>query len=147
MKQYGGPQRAASGSASLSSRPSISSKPSLSRTSSTSTTQTGAGAGVGPSATAAAAPPPYSPSNSTSPPPAGGSMSKRAPPPPPPAARPKPATPPTLWAVALYDFGGQAEGDLHFEAGSRIEIVQKTDSTEDWWTGRLDGQTGQLPAN
>lgn len=143
MKQYGGPPQR-SGSSSLHSRPSISTKPSFSRTSSTGSGATGASAApLGASTSGVASPPPYSPSGSVSPP--GGGVAKRAPPPPP--GKPKPAAPPALWAVALYDFGGQAEGDLHFEAGARIEIIQKTDSTEDWWTGRLDGQTGQLPAN
>lgn len=39
----------------------------------------------------------------------------------------------------------QAEGDLSFGVGDRIELVQRTESTEDWWTGRLNGQEGVFP--
>lgn len=127
---------------SIASRPSISTKPSLNRAGSSSFSSPQGGASG--TAAGASAPPPYSPSSS--PGLASSSSIKRAPPPPP-AARSKPASPPVEVAVALYDFAGQTEGDLSFEAGSRIEIVQKTESTEDWWTGRLDGRVGQLPAN
>lgn len=41
----------------------------------------------------------------------------------------------------------QAEGDLSFSAGDRIEIVERTDSAEDWWTGRLNGKQGIFPGN
>lgn len=47
--------------------------------------------------------------------------------------------------MALYDFSAQADGDLDFKAGDRIEVVERTDSAEDWWTGRLDGRTGVFP--
>ena len=47
--------------------------------------------------------------------------------------------------MALYDFDAQADGDLDFKAGDRIEIVEKSDSTEDWWTGRLNGKQGVFP--
>ena len=47
--------------------------------------------------------------------------------------------------VALYDFAAQADGDLDFKVGDRIEIVERSPSTEDWWTGRLDGRTGVFP--
>ena len=49
------------------------------------------------------------------------------------------------YVVALYDFAAQAEGDLDFKAGDRIEVVERTDSAEDWWTGRLNGQQGVFP--
>jgi amphiphysin len=49
------------------------------------------------------------------------------------------------YVVALYDFSAQADGDLDFKAGDRIEVVERTDSAEDWWTGRLDGRTGVFP--
>ncbi|KIY64494.1 BAR-domain-containing protein [Cylindrobasidium torrendii FP15055 ss-10] len=96
-----------------------------------------------PPGAAAAPPPPYSP-----PPPgssAGAAPTKRAPPPPPPLKpKPKPAA---HYVVALYDFDAQAEGDLSFRVGDRIEIVEKTASAEDWWTGRLDGAQGVFPGN
>ncbi|CDO74789.1 hypothetical protein BN946_scf185001.g37 [Trametes cinnabarina] len=95
-----------------------------------------------PSAAPSAPPPPYSP-------PAAGSgisaAAKKAPPPPPPVKpKPKPAT---QYVVALYDFAAQADGDLDFKAGDRIEVIERTDSTEDWWTGRLNGRTGVFPGN
>jgi hypothetical protein len=49
------------------------------------------------------------------------------------------------YVVALYDFSAQADGDLDFKVGDRIEVVERTDSSEDWWTGRLDGRTGVFP--
>jgi len=47
--------------------------------------------------------------------------------------------------VALYDFAAQAQGDLSFNAGDRIELVERSASAEDWWTGRLNGQQGVFP--
>jgi len=67
---------------------------------------------------------------------------KRAPPPPPPL-KPKPA--PVNHVVALYDFAAQADGDLDFKVGDRIEVVERTENQEDWWTGRLNGRTGVFP--
>lgn len=107
--------------------------------------------GGAPDSAAQAAPPPYSPS-----PPANGSSTvvagaaaaaKKAPPPPPPLkSKPKPK-PAVQYVVALYDFTAQAEGDLSFGVGDRIELVQRTESTEDWWTGRLNGKEGVFPGN
>ena len=54
-------------------------------------------------------------------------------------------TPPVTYVVALYDFAAQAEGDLDFKVGDRIEVVDRSDSAEDWWTGRLEGRTGVFP--
>jgi len=95
------------------------------------------------------APPPYTPS-----PDANGKLSadtfavaKKAPPPPPPLkSKPKPQ-PAVQYVVALYDFAAQADGDLSFNAGDHIELVQKTESSEDWWTGRVNGQEGVFPGN
>ena len=39
----------------------------------------------------------------------------------------------------------QADGDLSFNAGDRIELIEKTQSAEDWWTGRLNGVKGVFP--
>jgi amphiphysin len=67
-------------------------------------------------------------------------------PPPPPA--PKPSTLSRKeHAVALYDYTAQAEGDLTFKAGDRIEIIRKGDDANEWWIGRLNGEEGQFPAN
>ncbi|SJL05390.1 related to RVS167-BAR adaptor protein [Armillaria ostoyae] len=87
----------------------------------------------------AAPPPPYSASVVAA--------TKRAPPPPPPL-KPKPTVKPAVqYVVALYDFAAQADGDLSFNVGDRIEIVERTGSAEDWWTGRLNGQQGVFPGN
>ncbi|TFL06231.1 BAR-domain-containing protein [Pterulicium gracile] len=92
----------------------------------------------------AAPPPPYTPGNSSAA--AAAVATKRAPPPPPAKMKPK-MEPPKEYVVALYDFDAQAEGDLSFRAGERIEIVQKSQNTEDWWTGRVNGQEGVFPGN
>ncbi|KAF9189273.1 hypothetical protein BGZ51_009720 [Haplosporangium sp. Z 767] len=49
--------------------------------------------------------------------------------------------------VALYDYDAQQEGDLSFKKDDRIEIVERTGSTEDWWTGKLNGRQGVFPGN
>ncbi|KAH9982179.1 hypothetical protein BGW80DRAFT_1471107 [Lactifluus volemus] len=87
----------------------------------------------------AAAPPPYSPSAA-----AATVAAKRAPPPPPPL-KSKPT--PVNYVVALYDFAAQADGDLDFKVGDRIEVIERTENAEDWWTGRLNGRTGVFPGN
>ncbi|KAI0344278.1 BAR-domain-containing protein [Trametopsis cervina] len=94
--------------------------------------------------TSVAAPPPYSPTGVTSP---GFTAAKKAPPPPPLKPKPRLAEPEKQYVVALYDFEAQADGDLDFRAGDRIEVVEKTDSAEDWWTGKLNGRQGVFPGN
>ena len=90
---------------------------------------------------------------------------KRAPPPPPAAKKPG-LEPPKQFVIALYDYTAQvsrpdrpsteamplnciciiqAAGDLSFSAGDRIEVVEKTASTEDWWTGIAGGVQGIFP--
>lgn len=100
-----------------------------------------AAAAVSSPSTYEAPPPPYTaPSIASSA--ASVAATKRAPPPPPPL-KPKPKS--VNYVVALYDFAAQADGDLDFKVGDRIEVVERTDSAEDWWTGRLDGRTGVFP--
>ncbi|KIM61959.1 hypothetical protein SCLCIDRAFT_852039 [Scleroderma citrinum Foug A] len=70
----------------------------------------------------------------------------KRPPPPPPPLKPKPKPAPE-YVTALYDFDAQADGDLSFKTGDRIEVVTKTESQEDWWTGRLNGAEGVFPGN
>ncbi|KAJ7480092.1 BAR-domain-containing protein [Mycena galericulata] len=41
----------------------------------------------------------------------------------------------------------QADGDLSFNTGDRIEVVERGASAEDWWTGRVNGQQGVFPGN
>ncbi|CDZ98347.1 Amphiphysin [Phaffia rhodozyma] len=94
-----------------------------------------------------AAPPAYTapPSSSAY---SGAGGVKKAPPPPPPL-KPKPSynAPAPAYVVALFDFEAQAAGDLGFSVGDRIELIERTPSTEDWWTGRLDGREGVFPGN
>lgn len=51
------------------------------------------------------------------------------------------------YVVALYDFVAQAEGDLSFASGDQITLISRTDSKEDWWTGKLNGVQGVFPGN
>ncbi|KAI0035267.1 hypothetical protein K488DRAFT_76734 [Vararia minispora EC-137] len=94
----------------------------------------------------AAAPPPYQPPahENEAAAAATAAATKRAPPPPPLKPKPKSAA---QYVVALYDFTAQADGDLDFKVGDRIEVVERTTSQEDWWTGRLDGRQGVFPGN
>ncbi|KAG6837222.1 hypothetical protein H0H93_013090 [Arthromyces matolae] len=98
-----------------------------------------------PGAASHAPPPPYSPASSGSASSASIAATKRAPPPPPPM-KPKPK-PQVQYVVALYDFAAQADGDLSFNTGDHIELVERTQNTEDWWTGRLNGVQGVFPGN
>lgn len=87
-----------------------------------------------------ASPPPYSPGSG---PVLAG---KKAPPPPPPLTS-KPGATAKVYCTAVFDYEAQAQGDLSFSAGDRIEIVERTDSAEDWWTGKLNGRQGIFPGN
>jgi amphiphysin len=77
---------------------------------------------------------------------AAAAKAKGAAPPPP---KPKPSRlsgqPPAETVTALYDYEAQAEGDLSFTAGDTIEIVQRTNSENEWWTGKCNGKQGQFP--
>ncbi|KAL3229731.1 LAS seventeen-binding protein 3 [Nakaseomyces bracarensis] len=50
-------------------------------------------------------------------------------------------------AVALYSFAGEEAGDLPFRKGDVITIIKKSDSQNDWWTGKVNGREGIFPAN
>lgn len=50
-------------------------------------------------------------------------------------------------AIALYTFKGEQSGDLPFKKGDVIDILKKSETTDDWWTGRNNGATGIFPAN
>lgn len=69
---------------------------------------------------------------------------KKKPPPPPPK---KISSAQGTWVTALYEFAGQGHGDLVFREGDRIKVTKKTESTDDWWEGELDGVHGSFPAN
>lgn len=55
---------------------------------------------------------------------------------------PKPDYSTATRAVALYTFNSEEPGDLGFRKGDTITIVEKSDSVDDWWTGRLNGSEG-----
>lgn len=95
-------------------------------------------------------PPPYSPalSNGSAPasPSLGAAIAAKGKPPPP---KPKPSrlsgVPAAETVTALYDYEAQAEGDLSFMTGEVIEIVQRTQNENEWWTGKVNGRQGQFP--
>ncbi|KAF9342459.1 hypothetical protein BGX26_007484, partial [Mortierella sp. AD094] len=63
-----------------------------------------------------------------------------------------PRVPPRIGAkpdvvTALYDFAGEQATDLSFKKGDVITVVKKTDSRNDWWTGKCNGREGSFPAN
>lgn len=50
-------------------------------------------------------------------------------------------------AVALYTFDADQPGDLGFEKGDTINILEKSESVDDWWTGELGGRSGIFPVS
>ncbi|KAJ3513125.1 hypothetical protein NLJ89_g3129 [Agrocybe chaxingu] len=50
-------------------------------------------------------------------------------------------------AIALYDFSAVESGDLSFRKGDVIVVIKKSDSVDDWWTGKANGRQGIFPAN
>ena len=95
-------------------------------------------------------PPPYTAPSTLSPQnsgPAGAlaAAAKSKPPPP----KPKPSrlsgVPAAEHVTALYDYEAQAEGDLSFSTGDVIEIIQRTNNDNEWWTGRIGVRSGQFP--
>jgi amphiphysin len=70
---------------------------------------------------------------------------KGKPAPPPPKPKPSQFRAPVETVTALYDYEAQAHGDLSFSAGEVIEIVQRTNNQNEWWTGKVGGREGQFP--
>lgn len=64
-----------------------------------------------------------------------------------PAVPPTPPSASSQTCTALYEYTAQAQGDLTFPAGAVIEITQRTDDANGWWTGNYNGQTGAFPGN
>lgn len=97
-------------------------------------------------------PPPYSPPAASPGSPASPGLAaiaaaKAKPPPPKPKPKRFAASPASgaEMVTALYDFAAQAEGDLSFKAGDVIEIVKRTQNDNEWWTGKLNGRSGEFP--
>lgn len=90
-------------------------------------------------------PPPYSPGAVPSPTGSFSSAAKSKPAPPPPRAKPSHLSKPVETVTALYDYEAQAHGDLGFSAGDVIEITQRTENTNEWWSGKVGGREGQFP--
>jgi len=50
-------------------------------------------------------------------------------------------------AIALFNFDAVEEGDLSFKKGDVVVITEKSNSTDDWWTGKIGNRQGIFPAN
>ncbi|KAI9826558.1 MAG: hypothetical protein M1832_006154 [Thelocarpon impressellum] len=50
-------------------------------------------------------------------------------------------------AIALFAFDADQPGDLGFKKGDIIDILKKTESANDWWTGRIGEKEGIFPSN
>lgn len=71
------------------------------------------------------------------------------PPPPPPAAAvtppPPPAAPSAPQYKAIYPFKSQEQGEIEFEKGDLLEILEKDENG--WWLAKKDGIEGWVPSN
>ncbi|KAG2183689.1 hypothetical protein INT43_006697 [Umbelopsis isabellina] len=74
---------------------------------------------------------------------------EKAAPPAMPAPEKEPEVVPPAYSVAsaeaLYDYHGQDKEDLSFRKGDIIEVTEFVN--DDWWRGRVHGQTGIFPQN
>jgi len=50
-------------------------------------------------------------------------------------------------AIALFSFEATQDGDLGFKKGDIITITKRTDSKNDWWTGKIGERVGIFPSN
>lgn len=92
--------------------------------------------------------PPMSPPASTATPLHEKAALGPMPAPAPPAAAPPPSYSPMAMvrAEALWSFSGSETGDLSFNAGDTIEVVEKV--KDDWWRGRVGGgEVGLFPSS
>ncbi|ORE04816.1 hypothetical protein BCV72DRAFT_306999 [Rhizopus microsporus var. microsporus] len=87
---------------------------------------------------------------------ANTSSIRSAPPPPPPPtasvaapAPPAPPAPPTTPSLpqykAIYPFKSEEQGEIAFEKGDLLEIVEKDENG--WWLAKKDGIEGWVPSN
>ncbi|TRM68557.1 hypothetical protein BD626DRAFT_482100 [Schizophyllum amplum] len=65
----------------------------------------------------------------------------------PPAAEPDPEPEEAQgeWVEMMYDYTSGEPGDLQCSEGQRILLVERT--SDDWWTGELNGKRGLFPAS
>ena len=63
----------------------------------------------------------------------------------PPVSTPKAASAGLGKARALYNFSAQRDGDLSFNLGDEIIVLEKDD--KGWWKGEVNGKTGVFPSN
>ncbi|KAF7732278.1 hypothetical protein EC973_005173 [Apophysomyces ossiformis] len=50
-------------------------------------------------------------------------------------------------ARALFNFPGEQDGDLPFRKGDIILVTKKSNTQNDWWTGKIGSSQGIFPAN
>ncbi|KAJ8655977.1 hypothetical protein O0I10_008417 [Lichtheimia ornata] len=70
------------------------------------------------------------------------SFRRQPPPPPPPRSSNN-----TSFVIALYDLDAQQEGDLSIRKDDKIEVLERTQDTMDWWKGRIGDRVGMFPGN
>lgn len=68
------------------------------------------------------------------------SFRRQPPPPPPPRSSNN-----TSFVIALYDLDAQQEGDLSIRKDDKIEVLERTQDTMDWWKGRIGDRVGMFP--
>jgi myosin-1 len=82
--------------------------------------------------------------------PISSSIGRSVPPPPPPPVNNSPSPPPPPPSTApqykaIYPFKSQEAGEIAFEKGDLLEIIEKDENG--WWLARKDGIEGWVPSN
>ncbi|GMM49283.1 amphiphysin [Starmerella bacillaris] len=67
-------------------------------------------------------------------------------PPPPPPRKPERHSAPST-CTALYDYEANNANELAIHKGDVIEILERGDSRDDWWLGRVNGKEGFFPGS
>lgn len=79
--------------------------------------------------------------------PVASNNNRSIPPPPPPSSAPAP--PPPVSSLpqfkAIYPFKSQEEGEIEFEKGDLLEIIEKDENG--WWLAKHNGIEGWVPSN